>query len=92
MRSMGLFVIFRQNTDELLHDMRDGEGVHLTGWCKHPKEALTFGSRAEATKVAQRLVDRKGCKLTVCELAESDRQIGLVDPCEVWPVETPPIN
>jgi hypothetical protein len=92
MKHTGKYVIFRESRDDFLHESREGKDECRTGWCAHPRGALTYDSRDEATRIAQRLADRKNCKLVVCELAESESQIALADPLEVWPVLIPGIN
>lgn len=85
MKSTGLFVIFRPSSEEFLHALGERGGVHGTGWVVSPKIALTYGSQATATDVAKRLAAHKECKMTVCELAEDERHIAVVDVCHVWP-------
>lgn len=82
------YVIFRENQDEFLQEIRECGDMRLTGWCKHPQQAQRYDSRQQAKKTAQKLASRKGYKLIVCELAETESQIALANPVEVFPLGT----
>ena len=82
------YVIFRESQDEFLVEIPECGDVRLTGWCKHPQQAQRYHSLQQAKKTAQKLASRKGYKLIVCELAETESQIALANPVEVFPLGT----
>lgn len=85
MKNTRKYVIFRESRNDFLCESLEGPDMKLTGWHPHPQQARRYDSRKEAKRAAQDLASRKGCKLTVCELAESETQIAVKKPLEVRP-------
>ena len=85
MKSTGEYVIFRESRDDFFCGYKRRKRTRRTGWHEHPQAAQHYDSVQMALKTAQELASLKGCKLTVCEVAESETQIALSNPIEVWP-------
>jgi len=57
--------------------MVEGEDANVLGWHPHPQHAIKFDTIDAARSTAQRIVDNKGYDLLICELRESDTQLGV---------------
>jgi hypothetical protein len=85
MTSTNKFVICQPRQEDYLCEMVEGEVFNSLGWHAHPRHALTFDTIDDARRVAQRICDNKGYRLLICELYETETQLGVFQVCEVAP-------
>jgi hypothetical protein len=92
MKVLNKFVIYQTNQDDYLSDVVEGEEANILGWRPHPQQAIKFDTIDEARSTAQRIVDNKGYDLLICELRESDTQLGVFEVDAVAPRMNPNLN
>lgn len=85
MKPTGKYVIFREDRDEFLAAERRVHEADLLGWAPTPAAAVKYDALSAAQQTAQRIADKKGYGLTVCELHESATQMALKDSVRVYP-------
>lgn len=85
MKPTGKYVIFREDRDEFLAAERRVHEADLLGWAPTPAAAVKYDALSTAKQTAQRIADKKGYGLTVCELHESATKTALMNPLMVHP-------